>query len=82
VDPEHVVQRYGEHVAPRRLLRLVLLELVLGREREPRKIVERPDSRRLEPGRLELSTVERAVGRRVGHLLAQAARLHPRHLGA
>jgi hypothetical protein len=82
VDPEHVFQRHREDVAPRWILRLVFLQLVLGREGQPAEVVQRADGRRLDRGGPELAPVERTVRRRVGHLFAKASCLHPRHLGA
>jgi len=82
VNAQDVLERHGEDVAPRRLLGLVFLQLVLGGEGQRRKIGERPDGGGLDPGLLELAAVERTVRGGMSDLLAQAPCLHPRHLGA
>ena len=76
---EHVGEGHGQHVPPRRLLRLVRLQLVLGREGETAEIVERAErarARRRRPGRL--APVEGAVAAGVRDLLAQAPFLRRR----
>jgi len=82
MHPEDLGERDGEHIAPRRPGRLILLQIVLGGEGQALQISHRPDERRLHARGLELAPVEGAVRRRVAHLLAQALRLPTGHQGA
>ena len=75
-------ERDGQHVAPRRPRRLVLLQLVLGREGQLAKIIEASDPCGRDTRGLELAPVERTVRGRVAHLLAQLRGLPARHGGA
>src|SRR6185295_11373971 len=77
-----VGKRHRQHGAPRRMRGLVLLQLVLRRERQAREVVERAEARGIDAGGAQASAVERAVAGGVGHLLAQPPRLEATHVGA
>src|SRR5262249_61029770 len=61
-----------------RMPRLVLLELVLGGERQRGEVGEAADARGLDAGGGELAPVERAVGGGVAHLGPEARGLPAR----
>ena len=82
VHSQNFGQRDREHVAPGRPGRLVLLQLILGGEGQTSEVVEGPDARGGDARGPELAAVERAVGRGMAHLRAQALGLPARHRGA
>ena len=70
MHPEHLGERHRQHVAPRRMRRLVVLQLVLRGERQSAQIVERAELRRIGTQPAKLASIERTVPGGVGDLLA------------
>jgi len=60
VDAQAVGERNGQQRAPQRMVGLILLQLVLRRERQAAQVVERADVGGLDSRGVELPTIERA----------------------
>src|SRR5262249_28732348 len=60
VDTQTVLERHGQQRTPQRMVGLILLQLVLRRERQAAQIVERANVGGLDSRGVELPTVERA----------------------
>jgi hypothetical protein len=78
VHAQALLERHGEQRAPERVIRLVLLQLVLGGERQALEVRQRADLLRPDAGGVELLAIERAVVVSVRDLCAQPLLLQAR----